>query len=212
MLKTLQLINKDPVSNSVMASTLASIEITCHSHVTPLEFLASTSPPSPTCLLVDMTMPEMSPLQLLANARRRGYLHPILFTAHRVEIDSVIRLLRHGAFGFLQKPVNQMSLMENIQAALDLDRQSGPRLQRAWQLQKRLGELSRREREVFEKIASGQTATQVAHDLGISRRTVENQRLSAYRKLEIKGAAEAIRRWSELDLLNALGALNLWWD
>ncbi len=210
MLNTVHLLNKDPVANSVMAQTLGSIEISCITYTNPWEFLRDASPPPPACLLADMTLPDISPLRLLLRARRQGYLHPVLFTAHRVELDSIITLLRHGAFGFLQKPTNQMTLMENVQQALEQDRRVGPRLERAWTLQQRLAGLGRRERQVFEKTAGGQTAPEVAKSLGVSHRTVENQRLQAFRKLGIKGSAEAVRRWSELELLRAMGAL--WTD
>lgn len=207
MLGSVHVINQDRVAISVIARIMESVGIRCYAYASPADLLNHSTLVSPACLLADMLLPEMSPLQLMHRLREDGVLHPMVFMSNRVELDSVIKLLQHGAFGFLRKPLNQMDLLETVQKALGLDRELSPRLQRVWQARGRIARLGRREREVLELVCRGATASEAAATLGLSPRTVENHRLHALRKLGLERTADAIRLWAELETLSILGHL-----
>jgi FixJ family two-component response regulator len=137
-----------------------------------------------TVLLLDVRMPGMSGMALLERLRA---LHPslpiILITGHG-DIDMAVRAMKLGAMDFITKPFSSQSLLDRIYEVL---RQSGDPAAgtvSAEEAAARLDALTPREREVFDRIVSGESNKVVASELGISVRTVESHRASIMEKLD----------------------------
>ncbi len=209
MLSSVHVVHQDQVAISIIARIMDSVGIHCHAYASPGELLHAPALACPSCVLADMLLPEMSPLQFMHRLREDGLFHPILFMANRVELDSIIKLLQQGAQGFLRKPLNQMELLEGVQKALVLDQQLGPRLDRAWRARQRIADLAPREQQVLSLVCRGASAAEAAAHLGLSARTVENHRLRLLRKLGLERIAEAIRLCAELELLSIQGYFGL---
>ena len=158
-----------------------------------LAFLSANDFSRPGCLLLDIRMPRMSGLELQDVLRDRNIDLPIIFITGHGDVDMAVRGLKSGAVDFLQKPVDDRKLLEVINTAVLKNvsaRRSDAELA---SFRTKLESLTQREREVIRMVAQGASNKAVAEGLGISEKTVQVHRGSAYRKLEIHNAAEIAR-------------------
>ena len=144
------------------------------------------------CMLLDVRMPGMDGLELLAQLSDLGIRLPvILMTAHG-DVPTEVRAMKIGAVDFIEKPVDDERLLASLELAMAKAERAGRDREAAEALQ-RIGRLSRRERQVFDGLAAGRPNKVIAHDLGISVRTVEVHRARMLERLSVRRAPEAIR-------------------
>jgi FixJ family two-component response regulator len=164
-----------------------------------LDFLDNSSDTSPSCLVLDVSLPGLSGLDLqqrLGDRRDR----PIIFITGHGDIPMSVQAMKAGAVEFLTKPFSDEVLLTAIRRAIEssstaLDRESElEKLRRAYAL------LSRREREVMTRVVSGRLNKQVGSDLGISEITVKAHRGHVMRKMHADSLADLVRRAAALDL------------
>jgi two-component system response regulator FixJ len=122
------------------------------------------------------------------------YLPVIMITGHG-DVAMAVRAMKLGAFDFLAKPFNAHELLERVHAALALSREE--RRQRIAFEEKRSGvaTLTGREMEVFRLMVDGESSKEIAIKLGNSPKTVDIQRASIMKKLNVRTLAEAVKLW-----------------
>ena len=125
--------------------------------------------------------------------REAGCDLPIIFISGHGDIDMAVNTLKAGAIDFLQKPVDDQRLLKTIENAVshNLAQRRGKR--EVTDFRNRLESLTQREREVIRMVAQGYSNKEVAREYGISEKTVQVHRGSAYRKLDLHNAAEIAR-------------------
>lgn len=155
--------------------------------------LTQDMPSVPGVLILDQQMPGMQGAELQAELERRGCELPIIFLTAHGDVDLAVRVLRSGAFHFLQKPVDAEALMRATAEAVEKDLRRRGRIPDQAAAAEKLRVLTTREREVSALLAQGLLNKQIAERLGLSVRTVEVYRAAAYRKLGVKSAAELAR-------------------
>ena len=162
-------------------------------YASALEFLDKDSPFTPGCLVLDVRMPGMSGIELQHEMKLRGDTLPIIFISAHGDIDMAVNTLKAGAIDFLQKPVDDQRLLRTIENAVshNLAQRRGKR--EVTDFRNRLESLTQREREVIRMVAQGYSNKEVAREYGISEKTVQVHRGSAYRKLDLHNAAEIAR-------------------
>ena len=154
----------------------------------PLEFVQSRDKLSPGVLLLDFRMPEMNGLDVLATIHSDLSRFPtVVITAHG-EIDAAVKAIKLGAKDFIQKPFREKALLDVIQSAMDGFAAVG---EKSLPL---LDELTPREKDVVLSLSRGIPNKVVAHQLGISVRTVEMHRARAMQRLGCKTFADLLRR------------------
>lgn len=158
-----------------------------------LAFLAANDFSRPGCLLLDVRMPRMSGLELQNALKDKGVDLPIIFISGHGDIDMTVRGLKSGAVDFLQKPVDDRKLLDAISNAVLKNLNARRADAEISSFKTKLESLTQREREVIRMVAQGASNKAVAEGLGISEKTVQVHRGSAYRKLEIHNAAEIAR-------------------
>lgn len=158
-----------------------------------ITFLSSNDYIRPGCLLLDVRMPHMPGLELQLKLREAGCDLPIIFISGHGDIDMAVNTLKAGAIDFLQKPVDDQRLLKTIENAVshNLAQRRGKR--EVTDFRNRLESLTQREREVIRMVAQGYSNKEVAREYGISEKTVQVHRGSAYRKLDLHNAAEIAR-------------------
>jgi RNA polymerase sigma factor (sigma-70 family) len=104
-----------------------------------------------------------------------------------------VRTLKQGAIDFLQKPVDDQRLLNTISSAVTKNLNHRRNEMELSTFRSRLEQLTQREREVIRMVAQGMSNKVVAENLGISEKTVQVLRGSAYRKLDLHNAAEIAR-------------------
>ena len=146
-----------------------------------LDFIASNDFQRPGCLVLQDKMQEL------------GIDLPIIFISGHGDIDMAVRTLKQGASDFLQKPVDDQRLLTAIGNAVMKNLNHRRTEMELSDFRKSLEQLTQREREVIRMVAQGMSNKQVAENLGISEKTVQVHRGSAYRKLDLHNAAEIAR-------------------
>ncbi|HBC69728.1 MAG: response regulator transcription factor [Duodenibacillus sp.] len=158
-----------------------------------LDFIASNDFQRPGCLVLDVRMPRMSGLELQDKLLEIGVDLPIIFISGHGDIDMAVRTLKQGAIDFLQKPVDDQRLLNTISSAVTKNLNHRRNEMELSTFRSRLEQLTQREREVIRMVAQGMSNKLVAENLGISEKTVQVHRGSAYRKLDLHNAAEIAR-------------------
>jgi FixJ family two-component response regulator len=138
----------------------------------------------PTILLLDVRMPGMSGMALLERLRAENPWLPIILITGHGDIDMAVRAMKLGAMDFITKPFSSQTLLDRIQEVLSHAAGQESTDSRPAEAAARLETLTPRERQVFERIVSGESNKVIAIDLGISVRTVESHRASIMDKLK----------------------------
>ncbi len=162
-------------------------------HADAGSFLASADFRRYGAILLDVRMPNMSGLELQNKLNELGCDLPIIFISGHGDIDMAVNTLKNGAVDFLQKPVKDDRLLEVIDAAVARNKAARRDQAEVAGFKARLEQLTQREREVIRMVAQGYSNKEVAAEFGISEKTVQVHRGSAYRKLDLHNAAEIAR-------------------
>lgn len=157
------------------------------------EFLAAYDPSHPGCLVLDVRMPGMSGLELQQELNLRGAILPVIFITGHGDIPMAVEAMQHGAHDFLQKPFRDEDLIERVRRALAKDAKSRAALEEHQAIRGRLDLLTPREREVLALMARGKPNKIMAHELGVSQRTVEIHRARVMEKSGASSLAELVR-------------------
>jgi FixJ family two-component response regulator len=163
------------------------------------EYLASSKPDIPACLVLDVQLPDINGLDLLKQPGQRPLPQIVFITGHG-DIPTSVRAIKAGAVDFLTKPLKEPELMRAIHAALAQDRVA--RLERAElaELHGRLSCLTPRERDVLPLIVSGLLNKQAAAELAISEITVQIHRGRIMKKMRAGSLAELVRIAGKLEI------------
>lgn len=193
-LPRVHIIDDDDIMLELMRSLVGSIgaEVSCYRSA--LAFLEQYTQGSCECVVSDIRMPGISGLHLQRELQQRYPVPPplILVTGY-AEVSAAVEGMKQGAFDFVEKPLDGHRFLDKVQAALNLSRDlHQQRLQRSAR-EARLALLTPKEREVLEAVLQGQSSKEIARQLGLSVRTVENHRAHLMEKLRVKSAVELVR-------------------
>lgn len=155
-------------------------------------FLAEAPNLPPGCLLLDLHMPGTSGIGVLeALAPDAGRFAPIVLTGEG-DISLTVRAMKLGAQDFLEKPCNHVRLFEAIDAAFTQQAHTQRVVTRRSQAIAKINSLSQRERDVLIGLMDGRSNKVIAHDLGISPRTIEIYRAKLMEKFNARTLSEAL--------------------
>jgi two-component system CheB/CheR fusion protein len=149
-------------------------------------FLADYRPGCQGCLLIDAYLPGMGGVELLQHLRLNGNLLPAIMITGSSDVPMVVEAMLAGAADFIEKPIAANDLLASISRALERSRDT--RKLAAWQdsAAGHIGNLTPRQHQIMELVLAGHPSKNIAADLGISQRTVENHRASIMRTTETK--------------------------
>ncbi len=165
-------------------------------------FLDAYRPGRSGCLLIDANLPGISGLDLLRRLKDAGHLVPAIMITGQSDVPMAVEAMKAGASDFLEKPIRGGELLAGVGRALELSRDSGKLIEWRQEAAGHLAGLTRRQQQIMEMVLAGQPSKNIAADLGISQRTVENHRASIMKKSGTK-SLPALARLA----LTAAGAL-----
>jgi FixJ family two-component response regulator len=157
-----------------------------------LEFMRYNRPDAPACLVLDVSMPGLSGLDLQAEISRSAHPLPIIFVTGHGDVPMSVRAMKAGAAEFLQKPFSDSDLVEAIESALVADDTAREGRAQIAALRRRYESLTVREREVMALVVKGLLNKQTADALKIAEITVKVHRRHIMEKMQARSAAALV--------------------
>ena len=167
--------------------------------VSAQEFLSRPRPSVPCCLVLDVTLPGLSGLELQKQLAERTDM-PIIFITGHGDVPMTVRAMKAGAVEFLTKPFRDDVLLDAIRQAIDRSRAALRHESELQLLRSRYASLTQREREVLALVVSGLLNKQVGGELGISEITVKAHRGQMMRKMKADSLPELVTMAARLGL------------
>ena len=161
-------------------------------------FLAHSRAQAPTCLVLDVSLPDLNGLDLQARLGDRPDL-PIIFITGHGDVPMTVRAMKAGAVEFLTKPFGDEALLSAIAGAIDRSRAALERETGMAALQTRYASLSPREREVMALVVAGRLNKQIAGELRISEITVKAHRGKVMLKMKAGSLADLVKLAQRLE-------------
>ena len=168
------------------------------------DFVGSDPPDSPTCLVLDVRLPELSGLDFQRDLAAAGDTLPIVFVTGHGDIPMSVQAMKSGAIEFLTKPLREQDLLDAINVGLARDRVRRQNDEALSKLRARFEVLTPRERDILVRVAEGRLNKQIAGELGITETTVKVHRCNMMRKIEAASVPQLCRMVDKLKLLKLL--------
>jgi FixJ family two-component response regulator len=192
-------LDDDPEIREALSSLLLSAGLHVLSFDSAEAFLRADLPEGPSCLILDLQLPNISGLELQQKlAETNG--PPIVFISGHGDIPSSVRAMQGGAIEFLTKPFSDKELFDAIHTAIGRDREARRRRAELAGLQKLYARLTAREREVLPLIVAGMTNKESAAKLSIAEITLQVHRGQIMKKMEAQSVPELVRMATRLGL------------
>jgi FixJ family two-component response regulator len=174
------------------------------------EFLARPRSIVPSCLILDVTLPDLNGLELQERIASERTDMPIIFLTGNADIAMTVKAMKRGALEFLTKPFDAEALLIGIQQAIKRSEAELGRQNQLHALRTGYGSLTQREREVMTLVVSGLLNKQVGGELGISEITVKAHRGNVMRKMKANSFANLVNMAARLRVTRSLAASSAW--
>ena len=191
-------VGNNPANAEALTKLLMSKGMSVVTFNTAAEYLAAARDDRPTCLILDLILPDGNGLEL--QSRLAGSEAPpvIFVTAHRDPI-SVVHAMKNGAIDFLIEPVDYDQLMAAVEFAFAEDLNKRKELLERTSLLERWQSLTPREKEVFNHTVAGLLNKRAAWELGVAENTYQVHRGRVMRKMKANSLADLVRMSTKLE-------------
>jgi FixJ family two-component response regulator len=167
-----------------------------HTYSSAQAFLEQHDASTPGCIVMDLSMPGLSGLELQQALAHSADRRPVVFISGRSSVEASVRAMKAGAVDFLTKPFDEADLVAAVSTALEKDRASREGLAERSAINLRLSTLTPRERDVLSRVVAGKLNKQIAAELGTAEKTVKVHRARMMRKMQFDSLAELVRAWT----------------
>ena len=189
---TVFVVDDDAAIRDALGNLIRSVGLLPRAFASAHEFLTCAKPDSPACLLLDVRMPGLAPLdcqRLLADA---GILFPIIFMIGHSDTPMSLPTTKGDTVDFLMKPLRDRDLLNAVHQALEIDRRRRISEHGTALLRERFESLTEREREIMRWVISGRHNKQIAAELATSEESVKVHRTRILRKMKANSTADLV--------------------
>jgi FixJ family two-component response regulator len=197
---TVFIVDDDRGMRQSIQDLVESVGLRAESFATGGEFLKRKPTSEPSCLVLDVRLPQMSGLDFQRQLADTGMQIPIIFITAHGDIPMSVRALKSGAVEFLTKPFRDQDLLDAIQEALQRDRATQEQQAEIQDLQERYGTLTAREQQVMALVVSGMLNKQIASEIRASEATVKVHRGNVMHKMKAGSVVDLVRMADKLKL------------
>jgi FixJ family two-component response regulator len=187
------IVDDDPTVLESVQNTLRSVGILVRAYHSAEQFIPDFRPHNAACLIVDLKMPGMTGMELIDWLRARRIEMPVIVLSGHGNIPAVVESMKLGAAEFLEKPVNDLVLVNRVRELLQSETNRREELAEIQEIRDRFATLTGREKELVELLAGGLSSKQIAARVGIALKTVENHRSHLLAKTQAPNVASLIR-------------------
>jgi len=186
-------IDDDEAMRDSLAFLLGAASLDVTGHASAEGFLEVLPGTPPGCVVTDARMPGLSGIDLLLRLQEIDDTLPVIVITGHSDVPMAVKALKAGAFDFIEKPFDDSKMIQTVRDALayrsDAERRKHSREAAAGLIEA----LTARERQVFDGLVAGRPNKVIAHDLGISARTVEIYRANVMSKLDASSLSDVVR-------------------
>ena len=197
-LPTVFIVDDDRGLRQAIHDLVESVGLRAEAFASGEDFLRAKRMNRPSCLVLDVRLPQMSGLDFQQRLTETGIQIPIIFITAHGDIPMSVRALKSGALEFLTKPFRDQDLLDAIHQALERDRVAREQQSEIHNLQERVRTLTAREQEVMNLVVSGMLNKQIASEIGTSEATVKIHRGNVMRKMKAGSVVDLVRMADKL--------------
>ena len=190
---TVFVVDDDEAIRKSLRWLIESVDLKVQTFESAQEFLEAYDPDVPGCLVLDVRMKGMSGLDLQEKLVEDDIRIPVIILTGHGDVPMAVRAMKGGAVDFLQKPVSDQVLLDHIQHALQEDSKGRESRAEDMLIQKRVEQLTKREKQVMQHVVNGMSSKEIASELGVSFKTIEAHRAKIMKKMKAKSVPHLIR-------------------
>jgi FixJ family two-component response regulator len=186
-------IDDDASMRATLSDVMRSVGLEVQTFQSAKDFLGTTLPDAPGCLVLDVRLPGQSGLDFQRTLAHSGIELPVVFITGHGDVPMSVQAMKAGAVDFLTKPFRDQDLLDAVHAAIQRDRARRWRATGVADLDERYQSLTQRERDIMGLVVIGRLNKQIAAEFGLAEVTVKAHRGQIMHKMGAKSLPELVR-------------------
>jgi two-component system, LuxR family, response regulator FixJ len=186
-------IDDDDAARQSLTFLLGTAQFVARAYESAKSFLDAIPSVEGGCIITDVRMPDIDGIELLRRLKTLKIGWPVIVITGHADVPLAVQAMRQGAVDFIEKPYDSNVLLGAVQAALSSHEKDAARHSESAEIRERMAALSPRERQVLDGLVAGHPNKIIAHDLGISDRTVEIYRANVMTKMQATSLSHLVR-------------------
>jgi FixJ family two-component response regulator len=187
------IVDDDASVREAMQRLFRSVGLRAEVFASASEFLRSKPADVPSCLVLDVRLPDLSGLDFQTELTKADIQIPIVFMTGHGDIPMTVKAMKAGAIEFLPKPFRDQDMLDAVRLGLERDRARRENKRGIADMQARFASLTPREQEVMALVTAGLMNKQIAGEMRLAEVTVKLHRGSVMRKMGAKSLADLVR-------------------
>ena len=186
-------IDDDSAARESLTFLLGTAEFVVKAYESAEAFLDAVPSTQTGCVITDVRMPEIDGIELLRRLRSQGIALPVIVITGHGDVPLAVEAIKAGAADFIEKPYEGELLLEAVRSALSGKGADAKREAERTEIQRRMADLSPRERQMLDGLVASRPNKTIAYDLGVSARAVEICRANVMTKMQATSLSHLVR-------------------